>query len=568
MWSSRLFWKLFLAYGLLYALLAASFVFLEGYRQERLALQQTRDGLQRTARVLASAVAQDLSAAETWKETLVELERDTGLRFTILEPPGRVLADSERDPTDMDDHRSRPEIVAAIEHGTGEAVRRSSTTAAEMLYVAVSLRREGRVVIVVRVASNLKVLREEIHGNRRFLWFTALLVGLVAAPLSYLVVGRIVKPLSQFTEVVSAIARGNYRQPVAMGGRDELGRLGDAFRRMQAELANRIEQLQQYAERLAAVLGGMVEGVLAVDAEQRVILANDAAKSLLGIRSSEIVGRALLEATRNPEIHEAVREALGKGGLCEREVTTTDAARRTLRVLATRLRGEPCSGVLIVLHDVTQLRRLENMRRDFVTNVSHELKTPLSSIKAYAETLRLGAINDPEHNLRFVQRIEEQAQRLHQLIADLLHLARVESGNRPSNSPGSLFWKPLNAVSAISARSRPKTESTCTSNRAAKRSRSGWIAKAWQPFSTTSWTTPSNTRCAAAKSGSAVAAKTRRPFSKSRTRESASQSKIRNESSSGFTAWTRLAPANSAARVSGWPSSSTWRRLLAAKYAW
>ena len=393
-------------------------------------MQQTRDGLQRTAMVLASAVAQDPTAANAWQETLVELERDTGLRFTILEPSGRVIADSASDPTHMEDHRSRPEITAAIEHGVGEAVRRSSTTAVEMLYVAVPLRRNGRVVAVVRVASSLKVLREEIHGNRRFLWLTALLVGLVAAPISYLVVGRIVKPLSQFTEVISAIARGNYRQPVAIGGRDELGRLGDAFRRMQEELANRIEQLQQYAERLAAVLSGMVDGVLAVDAEQRIILANDAAKSLLGIRSNEIVGRALLEATRNLEIHEAVREALGKGGPCEREVTTTDASRHTLRVLATRLRGEPCSGVLIVLHDVTQLRRLENMRRDFVANVSHELKTPLSSIKAYAETLRLGAIDDPEHNLRFVQRIEEQAQRLHQLIADLLHLARVESGKQ------------------------------------------------------------------------------------------------------------------------------------------
>jgi two-component system phosphate regulon sensor histidine kinase PhoR len=179
---------------------------------------------------------------------------------------------------------------------------------------------------------------------------------------------------------------------------------------------------------MSTVLSGMVEGVLAVDSRQRVLLANEASLKLLQLRGP-VLQRPLLEICRHVEIEAVVRQALKDDQVCTREVALPGPPRRTLNVLATQLPSESKPGVVVVMQDITALRRLETIRRDFAANVSHELKTPLAAIKAYAETLRMGAIHDRDHNLRFVEGISDEAERLHQLIADLMHLARVEAGD-------------------------------------------------------------------------------------------------------------------------------------------
>jgi two-component system phosphate regulon sensor histidine kinase PhoR len=425
---SRLFWRVFLGYGLLYVTLSVCFVVLDARRHEQLLTENTRRWLGRVAALLTDelqATAGDWAACQ---RRLRVLQLQTGLRYTVIGDDGTVWAESYNDPATMENHGSRPEVRAARQSGLGQAVRRSATDGREYHYVARFVRDPEVGSYFVRVAIDMTSMRREIRDTRLYLWLTAVVAGIIAAPLSYFMVRQIVKPLTQLTELASAIAAGDFHRRVEVQSRDELGRLGIAFGRMQEELARRIQELQQYAERLAAVLGGMVEGVLAVDPQQRVILANDACKSLLGIADRDVVGRPLLEIVRNREIAGLVTESFSSGALCDREVTMSGPPRRVLRVLATRLRDEPCSGAVVVLHDVTELRRLENIRRDFVANVSHELKTPLASIKAYTETLLAGAIRDADHNVRFVERIDEQSQRLHRLIVDLLHLSRVESG--------------------------------------------------------------------------------------------------------------------------------------------
>ena len=172
----------------------------------------------------------------------------------------------------------------------------------------------------------------------------------------------------------------------------------------------------------------MAEGVLAVGPDKTILLANDAGRQLLDFAMLDPVGRPLLEVTRARPVSEAVMQAFASPEPVITEFDAPGLLRRTLSLRATRLPGDPCPGVMIVLHDMTELRRLENLRRELVANVSHELKTPLAAIKGYAETLRLGAVNDAEHNLHFVRRIEEQADRLHELILDILQIARLESG--------------------------------------------------------------------------------------------------------------------------------------------
>ena len=382
MWKSRLFWKLFLGYGLLYVALSAVFVIREGQRHERMLLPRWKAGWGARRRSSRRSLQWDLPAPDLLQARLRTLEGHTGLRYTVIDSQGKVLADS-RYPSEGDEQSSGAtgaDFGPAIRERFGNAGQRNGRRRVQ--YLARSAIGPNRERLFVRAAVNMTTIRKDLWETQRFVWLTVLAAGLIAAPLSYVIVRRIVTPLTQLTEMAKAIAAGDLAQSIVVQQRDELGQLASAFRRMQEELSQRIRQLQQYGERFATVLGGMVEGVLAVDVDNRVILANDACKSMLGL-SQEVVGRPLLEVIPNVEIQQAVTQAMAEEGPCEREISLSGTPRRSLHILATRLRGKPPAGAVVVLHDVTELRRLENIRRDFVANVSHELKTPLASITAY-----------------------------------------------------------------------------------------------------------------------------------------------------------------------------------------
>ena len=263
-------------------------------------------------------------------------------------------------------------------------------------------------------------------GQPAVVLWTAAVVGTVLGAAGLAVAMRTVfVPLEELSNSARKLTMGNG----SIGPQeDELGEVAAVLGRMERDLSQRGGQIEENSQRLQTVLESMIEGVLAVGTDQRILLANDAGRELLDFATAEPVGKPLLTVTRARPVHEAIDEALMSSGPIEREFESPGAHRRTLSLRATRLPGDPCPGVMVVLHDVTELRRLENLRRELVANVSHELKTPLAAIKAYAETLRMGAVDDPEHNLTFVLRIEEQAERLHQLILDMLQIARVEAG--------------------------------------------------------------------------------------------------------------------------------------------
>ena len=294
------------------------------------------------------------------------------------------------------------------------------------MLLAVSLPYVALATALVVVAWRESADGGPISGSEAIL--IAVLSGAWIAGVGYWFARRMLRSVRQLKSSAVAITQGDFSQRVPVIGGDEWAIAVSSFNDMREELARRIAELQENRDRMETVLSGMVEGVLAVDPQQRVLLANEPCRVLLGIQTREAVGRPLLEVVRNLDVQQTVLAALRGSESATREIPVMTTSRRIIHVLATRLSGTPCPGVVVVLHDVTELRRLEGLRRDFVANVSHELKTPLSSIKAYAETLRLGAIHDPENNIGFVERIEEQATRLHRLIVDLLHLARVETG--------------------------------------------------------------------------------------------------------------------------------------------
>ncbi len=250
---------------------------------------------------------------------------------------------------------------------------------------------------------------------------------------SAIVLYRWSRAIAELRKAVGALGDGRATRPIRSQVRGPVGRLARMFDAVAPRLEARIAQLERDRQQLSAVLSGMAEGVIAIDARRKLLFANASADRLFGLGPAS-VGRLVPELIRSPQVQEAVETTLAGSEPYRGEIVVVGreaglrAQPRVLSVHGTPLPGSPSPGALIVFHDVTDLRRLERMRQDFVANVSHELKTPLASIKAYTETLLDWALHDESVNERFLHRIDEQAERLNQLIMDLLSLARLESG--------------------------------------------------------------------------------------------------------------------------------------------
>ena len=258
-------------------------------------------------------------------------------------------------------------------------------------------------------------------------------INAVAFGIAHVIQTRMITPLDRTVLAINQFCTEG-AMPISLRGEIGATRLDSAFQQMSQRVVDRITALQRFGatldqkkQQLGIILEAMVEGVIAIDDQEMILLANTAAIRLLDLKSSDLTGRPLWESVRLPKVQDLVRRTLSEVGELPRIEIEVPRTRSVLAVVVSRLPGDPSTGAVIVLHDVTNLRRLENMRSEFVSNVSHELKTPLAAITAYAEILLDGALEDPECNRRFIGRIEEQADRLHVLISELLELARMES---------------------------------------------------------------------------------------------------------------------------------------------
>jgi two-component system, OmpR family, phosphate regulon sensor histidine kinase PhoR len=354
----------------------------------------------------------------------------TNMRFTIITFDGQVVVDSVKGTQEIGPHGSREEILIAKRDRWGFTQRYSDTLGVNMMYGVQKFDNSNiDIGCYLRVASESYEINHEIFEIQTFVWILALILSLLTSTLMALFSVRSMQPLSTFAQAARQIGIGKYDTALTTQGRDdEWGALSEAFQQMQTELNRREQHLLENSQRLEAVLSSMIEGVLAVKPSGEVMLANGAACRMLQLTHPEIFGKKLLEIVRIPELAQAIEKTQLQRTFSKTEFKTISGPQKTLKARVSMLANEDKPGVAIVLHDVTELRQLETMRQDFVANVSHELKTPLASIKAYSETLRLGALHDENKNMQFVEQIEFQAELLNQQILDLLQLARVESG--------------------------------------------------------------------------------------------------------------------------------------------
>lgn len=443
MWSSRLFWRLFLTYAALLVALSVTLdvVFLRHQREviESEVRQRLRDEAVVLRQFADSAWDTSLAPVEelraTWQPKLEAMRHDLDTRLTLILPDGTVLADSATDARQMENHRDRPEVEQAgvLEEGVGFKRRLSESVNEPFLYLALRVGSSAEPRGFVRVALPWTPFESRFQSTVRWVWGTTALITTLVLLATFIWERRIVRPIESLTHAAEAIAAGDLSQQVVVPNRDEIGLLAAAFNSMSRELSQRIEQLRaerlensEHSDLMETVLGSMIEGVVVIDARQRILYANRSAGPLLDLPTMQVMGRSLFEAARHPRVQKVVGEVLSgrQPERVEYEVPRTGAI---VALIASPLPGKPPPGAVLMLHNVTELRRLENLRREFVSNVSHELKTPLTTIQAYTETLLDGAMDDKNVNRQFLSRIDEQAERLHKLILDLLDLARIES---------------------------------------------------------------------------------------------------------------------------------------------
>jgi two-component system phosphate regulon sensor histidine kinase PhoR len=358
--------------------------------------------------------------------------RPTESRVTVIRPDGVVLGDSEVVPADLgrlENHRDRSEVRAALEGQVGRDLRTSVSVHAPLMYVALPVRDGDRLVGVLRLALPLSAVSSSYDQINRVMLAGGLVALVVACGIGIFVAGRVTHPVVEMQEIARQMSEGQFAVRAPARSPDELGALGRALNVMVLRLREQINNLETERAKATAILDGMVEGVVAVDGQECILLMNERARAMFGVGSARGEGKPFLEVIRNADLHEIFRSGRTAGDVFRHEFRLLNPVDRTLRVTAVplRLAGED-PGLVLVIDDVTELRRLEQVRTEFIANVSHELRTPLTAIQGYLETLLGGALEEPEHAHRFVEIAFRHTERLGRLLNDLTDLSNIELG--------------------------------------------------------------------------------------------------------------------------------------------
>ena len=367
---------------------------------------------------------------------VAEVHDETRTRITIIDETGVVLADTHENPAKMNNHLNREEVLNAVSTGMpSTSVRYSNTVKADFMYVAVPVKiDESR--FIVRVSKQLveiQLVNTQIINASVFSMISAAIIAVV---LSLYVSKKITKPIDTLTVAANEIADGDFGRKIYITAQDQIGELALAFNKMSSNLNTSMNELKHRNVELEAILNSMINGIIAVDQNKNIIMINKFCFDILGLPIDYVVqNESMYKIVRNDEVAKMVEESMVSGMSQVREMPYVHID-KILRIYVNPIitLEREIIGSIIVIQDVTQVRKLEQMRSDFVSNVSHELKTPLTSIRGFVDTLKNGAINQPETARRFLDIIDIESDRLYRLINDILLLSEIESMDREPES--------------------------------------------------------------------------------------------------------------------------------------
>ena len=425
---AKLFWKLGLTYLalLVLALFALDFYATRVFRSDALRAVDDQLASVETAARAHPPDVQNPAALQEW----VQSTSGGGARVTVVASDGTVLADSAADPAKMENHANRPEVQAAIASGAGKDVRQSATLGRALVYRAYRFEPASGPPVVIRFALPLAQANESIAEFRRRLLLASFLMLILGGAASLIYSRGFSARIERLKDFSHRVASGDFQPLPSDDTEDELTDLARALNETAAHLNRTIRTLTGERNQSSAILRSMIEGVAVIDSKERVVFCNRAFAEILNIDAARCEGRSLVELVRQADLLDLARRALTSADSLQGSLIIGTVMPRSFAVTATPVKAlEPAAnGAVIVLHDITELRRLERVRQDFVANVSHEFKTPLTAIQGFAETLLGGALEDEKNNRRFLEIIRDHAARLGRLTDDLLKLARIEAG--------------------------------------------------------------------------------------------------------------------------------------------
>jgi two-component system phosphate regulon sensor histidine kinase PhoR len=396
---------------------------------ERSYLETLSELLTRESKLVAQAVRPEVLSDEiTLAKRVEQVAPGEEVRLTLIDRTGRVLFDNTYEQERMENHADRPEFSAALRGETGIDRHYSETLGYEMMYVAVPIVVEDQIIGAVRSAMSMQDITDTVHN----LWYSLVTGLLVTLVLGSIVVSRIsyniTRPIEEITRVARNITQREYESRVRIKAKDEIGQLATAINFMASSLEQQMYEISENQQRLSGVLTNMTSGVIFISEQRRIMLVNPAVERLLGTSANDLIGKLHIEAGKSFGLSQYIDRCLDRGEKFRQEVHIYYPQERILEVNFApyiNFKGE-AKGVVVVLHDFTEVRRLEKMRSDFVANVSHELRTPITSIKGFTETLLDGAMQDEETCRNFLQIISDESERLYRMIRDILDLSKIE----------------------------------------------------------------------------------------------------------------------------------------------
>jgi len=458
----RLLYQLFPTYLIITVLSLIAVTWLASRSFKQFYLNQSALDLEARAHLFESQILAYLSPLDEKKvdELCKKIGNRATTRITVILPSGRVIGDSQEDPKEMDYHNDRPEVVQALSEDRGISTRYSRTLNTNLMYMALPLKKNNRIVGLIRTAIPLTSIDTVMKSfQRKMLWGGMLVTALVAV-ISLWVSRRITQPIEEIKKSAELFSKGNFETRLPLSTTEEVNALSETMNNMAKEILTRINMITRQRNELSAVLSSMVEGVFAVDESEHFISMNQAAGNILNVDPTRVQGRSIQEVVRHTDIHKFAALALASKNPVEEDVVLLSDNERMLNMHGTPLLDEKENriGVLIVLNDMTRLMKLENMRSEFVANVSHEIKTPITAIKGFVETLSSGSVDSEDDQKRFLEIIGKHVDRLDHIIDDLLSLSRIE---REENSRELAFNEhPLINIFQVACQvCRPKAES-------------------------------------------------------------------------------------------------------------
>jgi two-component system, OmpR family, phosphate regulon sensor histidine kinase PhoR len=406
---------------------------------ERTHVKELKTSLERELKILAIGDYWNYSGDEEsliryYNDLVVKMKEYAGYRLTYIRNDGTVLGDSDHDPRTMDNHLNRDEVKGALQGQTGFATRYSDTLKQNMLYAAIPIYGEdGQVSGVLRIAMSLVKVDASVRDFWIYVFAGMLVLFAIVSFASYRIARSVTRPIEKMTRVAKQIADRNYNTRLTIADHDEIGQLAEAINQMSGSLRSQMNQISENEGRLNSILENMLLGIMMIDVNGRIVLVNPTTELMLGFSSQELIGKMFDGEGQHLPFVKQIEVCQDKMKLVRDELNLHYPNERLVEINVTPIGygDEEWSGFLVVLHDITELRRLERMRSEFVANVSHELKTPIASVKGFAETLLAGALYDEDTARSFLQIIYNESERLNRLVGDILDLSKIESKRSP-----------------------------------------------------------------------------------------------------------------------------------------